>query len=156
MFASRRRACRVIGSAISVSDGRPSPPAGATVSAVSSGAVLRQRPVSSAMMEAFGEGRRNLILGAAQDYEWDVLRPFVESLRATGYDGEIRFFVSGLSRETVGQLAARGVDVMRPSRARRRMAGHVFSPYNPRTTRLRWHAQPYLSRLVRLLVSVAP
>jgi len=108
------------------------------------------------MMEAFGEGRRNLILGAAQDYEWDVLRPFVESLRATGYDGEIRFFVSGLSRETVGQLAARGVDVMRPSRARRRMAGHVFSPYNPRTTRLRWHAQPYLSRLVRLLVSVAP
>jgi hypothetical protein len=98
----------------------------------------------------------DLILAAAQDYEWESLRPFVESLHESGFRGEVRFFVSGLSGETVGKLEATGVRVSRPGRIRARLGTRVFQPYNPRTTRLRWHVQPLYRHVVRTLASLAP
>jgi len=99
--------------------------------------------------------RRDLILAAAQDYDWPALRPFVESLRATGYDGEARFFVSGLSPTTIELLRESGVEISKPSRARVRIGRHTFEPYNPRTTRVRWHLQPYVGRATRLLAAAS-
>jgi len=37
---------------------------------------------------AEGADARNLILGMAEDLEWEALRPFVESLRKTRFAGE--------------------------------------------------------------------
>ena len=99
--------------------------------------------------------RPDLILAAAQDYDWEALRPFAESVRTAGYDGEVVVFATSLTSQAVNELSMRGIRLIRPQRARRRWKNHVFSPYTPRTTRLRWHAQPYLTRVVRLLVSAA-
>lgn len=107
------------------------------------------------MPEATRNARPDLILTAAQDYDWGVLRPFAESLGTTGYDGEIVTFATSLTSRAVDELSTRNVQLIRPRRARRRWGSHVLSPYTPRTTRLRWHGQPHLTRVVQLLVSSA-
>lgn len=99
--------------------------------------------------------RPDLILSAADGYEWEDLRPFVESLRATGYDGEVHF-VGRLSAETVSALAAAGVGVTRPRWLRFKVRGKTWHPYNPRTTRLRWRSQPLYRHVVRALSLLAP
>ena len=48
---------------------------------------------------------RDLVLGTAEGYDCEDIRPFVESLRATGFDGEVRLFVSRLSLRTLEKLA---------------------------------------------------
>lgn len=92
---------------------------------------------------------RDLVLAAVQDYDWERLRPFVESLAAAGYRGETRFFVSGVPASTLAELRRRGVVLERARRLRFRVAGHVVQPYDPRTTRVRWHLQPLYGRAVR-------
>jgi hypothetical protein len=93
----------------------------------------------------------DLVLAAAQDYEWDSVRPFVESLRATGYAGAVRFFAPGVTVETERALRDHGVEVSRPRRARLKLGARVFQPYTPRTTRIRWHVQPLYRHLVHAL-----
>jgi hypothetical protein len=94
---------------------------------------------------------RDLVLAAAQDYDWESVRPFVESLRATTYAGEIRFFAPGASADTERKLREHGVAVDRPHRVRLKLGVHVLRPYNPKTTRVRWHVQPLYRHLVRAL-----
>jgi hypothetical protein len=96
----------------------------------------------------------DLVLGTADSYSWEQLRPFVESLQATGYDGEV-CLVGRLDAETRGTLAAAGIEVVRPTLARIRVRGTEWRPYNPRTTRIRWHVQPLYRPAVRLLASLA-
>jgi hypothetical protein len=100
--------------------------------------------------------RPDLVLAAAQDYEWKDVSGFVDSLLATGFEGEIRFFAPGVSDATARRLAAHGVHVIRPSRLRVKLGGRIFRPYNPRTTRLRWHIQPLYRHVVRALAALAP
>lgn len=57
-------------------------------------------------------GERDVILALFQGYGYDVARPFLESLRATGYRGRVIFVASLLSEETVKQLEAAGVELV--------------------------------------------
>lgn len=66
----------------------------------------------------------------AVDLEWSALRPFVLSLRAAGFDGDIRFVTAGLSAATESALRAEGV-ILHPYRARRlHVGGRVLNPYS--------------------------
>lgn len=51
-----------------------------------------------------------LVLGYVEDYTADDLRPFFDSLRATGYSGGITLFVRNLSAATLAYLRSRGVE----------------------------------------------
>ncbi|HVN61581.1 MAG TPA: hypothetical protein VMT59_09965 [Gaiellaceae bacterium] len=73
-------------------------------------------------------GARNLILGMAEDLEWEVLRPFVESLRQTSFAGEVRLFTAGANERTVRLLRDHGVVVDRFTRLRVRRGTRVFQP----------------------------
>jgi hypothetical protein len=48
--------------------------------------------------------RKNLILGAMVGHDLHKIRPFVDSLRATPFDGDVVFFVSHLSSQTTSYL----------------------------------------------------
>src|SRR5438270_967230 len=99
------------------------------------------------LAESFdGREQPDLILAAVQDYGWEDLRPFVESLRAVGFRGEVRFFVSGLSQTTIQHLRTAGVQITHPARVRVKIAGRTFQPYTPLNTRFRRHLQPRLHR----------
>ncbi len=84
---------------------------------------------------------RDLVLAAAQGYGWETLRPFVESIRATGFDGEVRFFVSDIDGATVERLQEAGVALTWPRRYALRIRGRRVGPFNPR---LRWPGLPAL------------
>jgi hypothetical protein len=101
------------------------------------------------------EPTRDLVLSVVQDYDWETVRPFVESLRATGYRGEIRFFVSSVNPESVRRFHEEGIETTRPPRLRLKVGGRVLQPYNPRTTRIRWHVQPLYRHIVRGLAGLA-
>jgi hypothetical protein len=101
-------------------------------------------------------GPRDLILGAVDSYNWEAVRPFVESLRSTGYDGELRFFVSNVSDETAARLRDEGVELTRPRRVQLRVRGKKWSPYNWKTNRLRWYSQPLYGKAVRALAALSP
>jgi len=97
------------------------------------------------MAEAFAPGimddRHDLILAAAQDYDWEDLRPFVASLRSTSFAGEIHLFASGLSRATVSRLVAASVAITRPTRLRLRVGHRNFAPLRVPDNRILWHLQ---------------
>ena len=96
----------------------------------------------------------NLILTIVQKLEYPALAPFLQSLRQTGFRGQVVFFVCGVSPVTIERLHSAGVRtipfkytsirhrhpililwpmwrwlfrVMRDDPARRRMARHVFN-----------------------------
>jgi len=98
---------------------------------------------------------RDVVLGAADGYGWEQLRPFVESLRATGYDGEVTLF-GRLSAATHERLARERVDVVPVRRLQFTVRGKVWHAYNSRTTRLRWHAQPLHRHVVRAVTLNRP
>ena len=56
--------------------------------------------------------KTNLILSIVRKLSFDDLRPFLISLKRTGYTGEIVFFVSGLSSETAKRLQDFGVQLI--------------------------------------------
>jgi hypothetical protein len=55
------------------------------------------------------DNRSSLVLGAIRKLDRDAVAPFVESLRATGYDGDVVFLTTRISGETRAYLASRGV-----------------------------------------------
>ena len=57
----------------------------------------------------------NLVLGATHKLDWDVLRPFVVSLRNTGYDGRIMFIVAETDDDTLYALEQHGVELVAAS-----------------------------------------
>lgn len=71
---------------------------------------------------------QNLILGMAEDLEWEVLRPFVESLRRTSFAGEVRLFTAGSSERTLRLLHDHGLVVDRFARLRVGRGVRVFQP----------------------------
>jgi len=52
---------------------------------------------------------KNLVIGLAARYSYKDLAPFVESLRRTGYEGDIVWFVSGIDVDSMQKLRKRGV-----------------------------------------------
>jgi hypothetical protein len=84
--------------------------------------------------------KRDLVLGAVENYGWETIRPFVESLRATGFDGELRLFASNIDEDTVAHLQAAGVELSFQHRVSVRVGRRRFRPFNPR---LRWPGQRY-------------
>jgi hypothetical protein len=84
---------------------------------------------------------RQLILAAATGYRWEQLQPFVESLRRTGFSGEVLMLVGALAPEDARQLRAAGVRTRRvqpllgalPNGWRRKLYSH----------RLRWIHRAY-------------
>jgi FkbM family methyltransferase len=53
--------------------------------------------------------KNNLILGTVMNYEYDVLAPFINTLKKTGYAGDIVFFCADLSEKTEKKLRGTGV-----------------------------------------------
>jgi hypothetical protein len=56
---------------------------------------------------------RYLILGYVEYYTADDLRPFVDSLRRTSFDGDVAFFVRGLSDATIDYLETQDIRCIR-------------------------------------------
>lgn len=54
-----------------------------------------------------------LILGYVESYTADDLRPFVDSLRRTSFDGHVTLFIRDLSRDTVTYLTDQGIECIR-------------------------------------------
>jgi hypothetical protein len=81
----------------------------------------------------------NLILGAVEGMTWQLLRPFVLSLRRTGFDGELVLFAAGIDRTTRRSLASAGVEVRALRRAQVSLAGRTLQPYDPVFGRLHRH-----------------
>jgi hypothetical protein len=96
---------------------------------------------------------RDLILATAEGYEWEAVQPFVESLRATGYEGDVCFFVSQVDENTCLHLVQAGIDIVRPRRLHLDARLHLAS-HERVAARLRW---PPGSRFaVRAVASLTP
>lgn len=55
---------------------------------------------------------KNLVMGLVKGYSFEQLRPFVASLRKTGYEGHVCLFYSELSEDTVRSLREYGVELV--------------------------------------------
>jgi hypothetical protein len=55
---------------------------------------------------------KNLVMGLVKGYKYEQIRPFVASLRATGYSGDICLLYSGLDEGAVEALREFGVDLV--------------------------------------------
>jgi len=83
--------------------------------------------------------KNNVIMGAITDYPFERVAQFVLSLRSTGFDGDIIFFVSGLTQDTENLLMEQGVHLqhfMRPK---------LNLPFN----KMLWPGHPILAGLRR-------
>jgi hypothetical protein len=78
----------------------------------------------------------NLILGIAEDLSWQELRPFVESLRRSRFQGDVRLLVAGVGDETTQALVGAGVEVAQFRRLRLPWPGGALRPYDVRLWRL--------------------
>ncbi len=101
--------------------------------------------------ESSGEvNKRNLIMGIAEDLEWETLRPFVESLRQTQFAGEVRLFTAGASERTLRLLRDHGVVVDQFVRVRVKRGPRVFQPLrSSRVTRAYSPVLRIASRMTR-------
>jgi hypothetical protein len=92
----------------------------------------------------------NLILGAVEDLPWQALRPFVLSLRRTGFDGELVLFAAGLDRHTRKSLASSGVEVRALRRAQLPLRRGTLEPYDAVFARLHAHYPAVVRQASRL------
>ena len=81
----------------------------------------------------------NLILGAVEGMSWQALRPFVLSLRRTGFNGEAVLFAAGIDRVTKRSLASCGVQVRALRRAQLSLGRRTIQPYDAAFARLHAH-----------------
>lgn len=106
------------------------------------------------IMTVHGAARPKLILGVAEDMCWEQLRPFVESLGRTSFDGELRLFVAGLDASTIRRLEDEGVRLEHVRRLRFERRGRVFHPHDPPLRRFRasrvTRAYPWLIRALAI------
>lgn len=77
------------------------------------------------------DGRKDLVLGLAEDYEWSNVRVFVDSLQRTPFRGELRLFVAGNSEETMVRLRERRVQTESYRRLRLVRGDRVFHAHDP-------------------------
>lgn len=54
-------------------------------------------------------GQKNLVLGAVSGYSFEQLKPFILSLKASGFKGDICLLYAKLSLNTIAELNAHGV-----------------------------------------------
>lgn len=54
---------------------------------------------------------KDLIIGGASNYTWDDLKPWVKSIKNTGYSGDIALVVTNITNETIQKLADENVGV---------------------------------------------
>jgi hypothetical protein len=92
----------------------------------------------------------NLILGAVEGMSWQALRPFVLSLRRTGFDGDLVLFAAGLDRGTRGSLASADVQVRTLRRAHVSLGRRTIEPYDPVFHRLHAHYPALIRRASKL------
>ena len=55
---------------------------------------------------------KNLVIGCSDGYEWDQLKYWVNSIRKTGYRGDVALVVLNGSAETLEELAAHKVQAI--------------------------------------------
>ena len=55
--------------------------------------------------------QKNLVLGFVKTYQFEQIKPFVTSLKNTGYQGDITFVYCDLTQRTVDLLQAQGVQM---------------------------------------------
>jgi hypothetical protein len=70
---------------------------------------------------------------------WQALRPFVLSLRRTGFDGEVVLFAAGIDRGTKRSLASCDVQVRALRRAQVSLGRRTIQPYDAMFARLHAH-----------------
>src|SRR5262249_3458368 len=58
-------------------------------------------------------GRKNLILGTIMHYDFDVIKPFLSTLRSTGYSGDVVLCYSNIAERTVARLRRMGMTLVR-------------------------------------------
>jgi hypothetical protein len=79
----------------------------------------------------------DLILATAEGYGWADVRPFVDSLRETDFEGDVCFFASRMDAAALRRIAEAGIEVVRPRRValdrRLRLGSHERI-----ASRLRW------------------
>ena len=92
----------------------------------------------------------NLILGAVEGMSWRELRPFVLSLRRTGFDGEVVLFVAGIDRNSRRLLASSGVGLRALRRAQVSLGGRTLEPYDAVFDRLHPHYPTVIRQTSRL------
>jgi hypothetical protein len=63
---------------------------------------------------------RDVVLGTVENYDWQMIRPFVASLRRSGFAGEIHLFVTDIDERTAAALRDAGVELVwfRPFRVK--------------------------------------
>ena len=54
---------------------------------------------------------KTLIIGAANNYDWDKLKYWVNSINASGYTGDVTLVATNISGETIQKLTENGVSV---------------------------------------------
>lgn len=55
------------------------------------------------------ENKKNVVIGLTKGYDFEILQPFVGTLRKTGYSGDIVFFYSDTDQATLDKLKKFGV-----------------------------------------------
>ncbi len=55
--------------------------------------------------------RKNLILGAADNYNWSQLKPWAESIRASGFTGDVVLLAYRIAPDVVPNMERLGIDV---------------------------------------------
>jgi hypothetical protein len=53
--------------------------------------------------------KKSLIIGAAYNYDWNQLKYWVNSIKKTGFDGDVVIVGSNLKKETIDKLTSKGV-----------------------------------------------
>ncbi|MHA1381096.1 MAG: hypothetical protein ACTSRG_22235 [Candidatus Helarchaeota archaeon] len=48
--------------------------------------------------------KKNLILGLVKGYDYNIIKPFILSLKKTGFKGDVCFFISELDKHTIDSL----------------------------------------------------
>lgn len=93
--------------------------------------------------------RNSLILGAVTNLPLELLRPFLQSLRATGFDGRLCLVVGGYSLSELRELEALADEVRSVDGEYSQLSPFLLEPLRRvrRTRGLRRHVYPRLFRL---------
>ncbi len=83
-----------------------------------------------------------LIIGLVANYSADQLAPFIFSLKAIGYSGEVVFLVNNLSSETLAFLKQHAIGIVP-------FEPHRFAPYHIHNSRFFLYLEYFLTRLMK-------
>jgi hypothetical protein len=92
--------------------------------------------------------KKNLILGTAMHYSFDVIRPFISTLNSTGYSGDVAIFYSDINERTLARLRRRDL-ILVPFQTsfpylEPKLAKHILWADEPRVTTINVYSLRYL------------